>query len=338
MSSILRPSTVDDESQIIEFLARVFVVGHDADFVNPALLRWKYWEPRGDCPDPRSFVIEKNGRIVAHVGLWPVTVRTEAGNVRGVHMIDWASDPQAPGAGVSLLQRLTKLYDFIYAIGGSEMTQTILPKFGFRPAGTALTLARPLRPLRQILHHQSRDVRLPIRLARNVWWSATPARAPMPGWLATEAADGDLDELAARSCERDGSFLRYLQRCPAARLLVFHILNEGRKSGFFALSVVGAQTRVAGLWMENPTPANWRIAFQLAQDAALRCTDTSELVARTADETGSTAATQAGLRLRMRTPVFLFRRGDGQNGRLLHFQMWDNDFVFLGSGRTEFLT
>src|ERR1041384_1289592 len=109
---MFRPSTTDDEAQLIEFLTRVFAAAPDAAFVMPSVLRWKYWAPRLDWPDPRSFVIEKGGRIVAHAGLWPVTVRTGAGTERGVHMIDWAADPQAPGVGVLLLQRLTKSYDF----------------------------------------------------------------------------------------------------------------------------------------------------------------------------------------------------------------------------------
>ena len=338
MSSVLRPSAIDDEAPITELLARVFRVGRDADFVNPALLRWKYWEPRPDCPEPRSFVMDEDGRIVAHAGLWPVTVRTADGTERGVHMIDWASDPRAPGAGISILQYVKERYDFIYSIGGSEMTQTIMPKFGFRAAGSALTFARPLRPWRQILQHQSRDARLPLRLARNLWWSKTPARAHTPGWVATEAAAGELDALVAPACERDANFLGYLQRCPSARCLVFHILNEGRKSGFFALSVVGKQVRLAGLWLENPALESWRIALCLAQDAALRHTAASELVFRTANEAAAAAAAQAGLRLRAQTPVIVLRKGRPEAALPLHFQMWDNDSAFLGSGGTEFLT
>ena len=126
MSAVIRASTIEDEPQIIELLTRVFRVGSNAAFVDPVMLRWKYNEPRGDWPGPRSFVVEKAGRIVAHVGLWPVTLRTEAGMQRGVHMIDWAAEPQTPGAGVALLQRLQQSYDFVYAIGGGEMAQTVL--------------------------------------------------------------------------------------------------------------------------------------------------------------------------------------------------------------------
>jgi len=83
----------------------------------------------------------KERRIVAHAGVWPVTVRNGASRERGVHMIDWGRTGGA-GAGVSLLQRLTKEYDFVYSIGGSETTQSVLPRFGFRTVAEAPIWAR----------------------------------------------------------------------------------------------------------------------------------------------------------------------------------------------------
>jgi hypothetical protein len=337
MASVFRPTTVADEERIIEFLIGVFAADPGEDFVSPSLLRWKYWDPRQDCSEPRSYVIEKDGRIVAHAGLWPVTVRTGSKSERGVHMIDWASDPQAPGAGVSLLQRLTKSYDFVYAIGSSEMTRSILPKFGFRTVAEALTWARPIRPWRQMLQHQSRNLRLPLRLARNIWWSRTPPRVVERGWTAVASGEGGSQGLAVLASERDESFFRYLQQCPVARGLTFHLLNEGRNAGFLALSIVREQTRVAGVWLEDPSPENWRTALHLAQDAALKHTNTSEIVARCATEASATAAGLAGMRMRARSPVFLFRKGCAEP-LPLQFHLSDNDEVFLRGRLAGFLT
>jgi len=337
MSSFIRPSTADDQTQMIELLARVFRVGRDAPFVDPSLLRWKYWEPRGDWCEPRSFVMETAGRVVAHVGLWPAALDSGNGRKeRGVHMIDWAADPQVPGAGVSLLARLKNRYDFVYSIGGSEMTQTILPKFGFRTLTTALTFARPLRPWRQILRHQSRDARLPLRFLRNVWWSRIPGRAGMRHWAAREL---DVQEWRAAmpKPKRDEGFFQYLWQCPAGRFLGFEILQDKRRAGFFALSLLGEQTCLAGMSLEEPSLERWIIAFRLAQDAALRYGTSCELVARASGDM-ATAAAVAGMRARKRSPVFLFRRGDGDGTPPLHFQMWDNDSAFLKSHPPEFLT
>lgn len=251
-------------------------------------------------------------------------------------MIDWAADPAAPGAGISLLQRLTKSYDFVYSIGGSAITQSILPKFGFSVVANASVFARPIRPWRQILQHQTKDMRLPLRLARNLWWSKTPAKEPMPEWQAEETNDAPTFPALVR--EREESFFRYLQQCPSANFLGFRILHKGRKSGFFIISIVGGQARLAGSWLENPDEEHWRITFQLARDAALRCTRACELVARSASEASVIAAARAGMRLRGQTPVFLFRRDGSRNQLPLQFQMLDDDSAFRKSPGEGFLT
>jgi hypothetical protein len=341
MSSVVRPSTPRDEAQIIELLSRAFSVDPGAHFLEPALVRWKYWEPRADCPESRSLVVEKEGRIVAHVGLWPVTLGTGERSERGVHMIDWASEAQAPGSGLSLLQRLTKSYDFIYCVGGTQMTQSILPRFGFRTVAEAVTWGRPLRPLRQMLRHQKSYFRSPGRFARKAWWSLSPPRAAGPGWAAVPSPSGGIDDRvdsAVPACERGEAFFAYLRHCPAIRCLTFHLMREGRKTGWLALAVGRVQTRVAGIWLENPSPANWRTAFLLAQRAAVRYTDTFEIIARCSTEASAAGAEQAGMRMGRRAPVFLLRNCDREKSLLLECQLCDDDAFFLGSQLVRFAT
>jgi len=93
MKSVLRPTTPDDLSAVSELLLRVFGAGPDAPFVQSAVMHWKYWGPRADYSAPRAYVLERDGAITAHVGLWPL----ELNGIPGVHMIDWASAPEAPG-------------------------------------------------------------------------------------------------------------------------------------------------------------------------------------------------------------------------------------------------
>ena len=165
MDPLWRPTSGEDEERLNAFLTRMFSA--NAGLVSSPMLRWKYWTPREDWPEARSFCMERDGSIIAHVGLWPVTVRTGTGTTtdRGVHAMDWAADPHARGAGWSSIKNLTKTFDFVYGIGGEEITRAILPKLGFRTVAEALTWARPIRPWRQLLKHQSRDWRLPPRAA-----------------------------------------------------------------------------------------------------------------------------------------------------------------------------
>ena len=115
-------------------------------------------------------------------------------------------------------------------------------------------------------------------------------------------------------------------------------MNEGKNAGFLALSIFGEQTRIAGVWLKDPSIENRRTTFQLARDAALRHTTTSEIIAGGATEAIGTAAAEAGMRLRGSVPVYLFRKGNPDGPLPLQFQLCDNDAFFLGGRRTEFLT
>ena len=96
-------------------------------------------------------------------------------------MIDWCAAKGSPGTGLALVQKLAAMFDFMYSIGGSDQTRKVLPAFGFVEVTKAWTAARPLRPLRQILTHQTVNWKLAPRLARNCLWSKSPA-ADAPGW------------------------------------------------------------------------------------------------------------------------------------------------------------
>ncbi len=325
MSALIRPGTIEDQPRIIELLTRVFQLGLNDTCADPTLFHWKYWEPRGDWPEPRALVMEKAGRIVGYAGLWPLVVRTGEKTERGVHMIDWAADAQSPGAGVSLLQRLTKSYDFVLGIGGSELTEAVFPKFGLRIVAKAVTLARPLRPLRQMLKHQYRDARLPARFLRNAWWSRMPAAPAARGWTLAEATPRDW---------KNHHFFEYLDRCPVAGLKSFQLLHGGRKTGMIALTVCDEQTRIAGISLDDPTVENWKMAFYLAMRAALRFTSTSEISARISGDGPVAGALQAGMRIRGKLPVFLFRKDD--RALPLDFQLWDDDGLFRAARRPDF--
>jgi hypothetical protein len=332
MSTVFRPSTAADEHAVINLLNRAFSAPPDKPNFQPQMLRWKYWEPREDWPEPRAYVLERDGRLAAHAGLWPVTLTHPGGCERGVHMIDWAGDPEFPGAGVSLLQRLTRMFSFVYSIGGSDMTQEILPKFGFRRVAEALSWARPLRPWRQIALHPHKDLRLPARLGRNLWWAMSPARKPQSAWQAVETAPGQV--VTGPGAERDGRFFEYLSRCPVISCRIFQILKEGHPAGFFALSLVQRQARVIGIWLEDPGADNRQRALELAQDAALRSTDACEMTAQGTYDPSAAAA--AGMRVRGSAPVFFFRRGSPELPEL-SFQIADNDNIFLADRTAPFL-
>jgi hypothetical protein len=129
MKSTLRATSIEDLNRVRQFLQRAFNSSPDKQPMDDALMAWKYWDRRDDWEGPRAYVLERDGVIHAHAGIYPVTFG--AGEVRGIQMIDWASAKESPGAGLALVQKLSANFDFIYSIGGSEITCKILPAYGF---------------------------------------------------------------------------------------------------------------------------------------------------------------------------------------------------------------
>jgi hypothetical protein len=297
------------------------------------LLRWKYWTPREDHAEPRSYILERNGEITAHAGLWPISVRTGEVCVRGAHMIDWGSG--AAGSGVALLKHLIGLFDFMYSIGGSSMTQQVLPAFGFKEATQTWMGARPLRPLRQMLFHQERNWKLPVRLVRNAWWSVTPPRWQNNGWTAEEASVVDFDPPV--SCQRAQAFFRYVEQCPAIQLRLYRLFAKGEEGGWLALSLVQKQARILGIWLKTKSPANLCNAYLAARDAAARAGDSYEISAAGSMGMGEVAAQHAGFRIARRAPVYLLQKA-GPPLLPFEFQLVDNDEFFLSAGGPAFLS
>jgi hypothetical protein len=327
MGTVYRFSTPDDEAQIIDMLRRAWAGRPTTDhFLQPELVRWKFWEPCAGWPENRSWVVERDGRIVAHAAIWPVlTVRTGEKTDTGISMLDWGSEPNSAGAGVPLLKRLLQPYDFGLCVGGSAMTQAILPRIGFSAIGEAVNWTRPLRPLKRLMQNPSLDGAR--GLPGKIVWAQRPSKSVDRRWTCVEF-DSTSSELPVPQGPHPQSFFDYLDRCPIGRCFRFHILDEGRKVGWFALFAGRLQARLAGVWLAEPTAENWRVAFNLAQTAALKRTDAVEFLARSASPAAAAGAAQAGMHVKDRERVLL-----GPKGRTelpaLDYQLCDNDDVIV---------
>jgi hypothetical protein len=346
MKSFLRPTTIDDLGEVSSLLQRAFGVSPDAPFLDTAVMAWKYWDRRGDWEGPRAYVLERDGVIVAHAGIMPVTF--SAGKVRGVQMIDWASAKESPGSGLALLQKLDTMFDFIYSIGGSEVTRKILPAFGFVEYAKQWKGARPLRPFQQIMKHQYRNWKLAPRLVRNFMWALPRAseRSLHEGWKAEEISPREVSEQfysqsVANTCfsPRTPDFFEYLLRCPAMQMRLYGIQDKGELKGHFAIGVLRGQARVAGVWLRDPDYEGWQAAFLLAQQSARRLVGAYEILVAGTEGPSERGAARSGLRILERTPIYLLNK----KGKLalapdFQFQLSDDDALFLDSGNSSYLT
>jgi len=342
MKTLFRATTPVDASPLISFLARSFSASPDTEFLQPDLLHWKLWAEREDYSEPRSYVLERNGEIVAHAGIWPMMLSTSTETVRGCHLFDWASDARVLGSGVALLKHITEMFDFLFAIGGSEMTRKILPAIGFKRVGESWTAGRPLRPLRQAFSHQTRNWKLPVRFARNTLWSLFPVSSDLNGWEITEGFGengGDLSTSRHPSyAYRSNGFFRYLQACPTGQVSVFQIHQDSQNVGHLALNFLHHQARILGVWLNSPCAEHLRMTYLLAQHAARKTSTAFEVVAGGSTPTSESAAVSAGLKICSRTPVYLSCPKGGLPPLPSEFQIADTDAIFMSAGRPSYWT
>ena len=188
-----RASTPHDAASI----AALFAAAGLNPNTRPEDLSWKYWRERADWPGSRSYVLCDRGEIVAHGSIVPGEIAWGHERARIIHVVDWAAQPRAVGAGVSLMKRLGRLTDILLSVGGSSATRSILPVIGFRPHSSISACARPLHPLRILGAGGTRRWKLLPRLARSTLWrlQAPSFRAGL--WEARRIGPEHVHELAA---------------------------------------------------------------------------------------------------------------------------------------------
>jgi hypothetical protein len=300
-------------AELIGFLTGVFQLPQTAPFVDPALLDWKYEEPRPDWEGGRSYGWMDEGRIAAHAGLCPVEYAFKNQIIKGSYLIDWAAGRRPPGAGALLLRKVGSLIPVLLAIGGSENTQQVLPKLGYQVAGQLCFFARVMRPWRQFRTDPfPRGWKAPARVARNTLWSWAPIPSAPPGWTCSQIPAFDASHEALLTAEtpfpstrRTPALMNYLLQCPGAVMSAFVMHHKGDPRGWFVLARVGGVVRIADLRVASSSPEDWRAAYALATRAGLADPEGCELIAAASTPLAEGAIRHSGFRLGRADPVFL---------------------------------
>jgi len=338
-----------DRFAIARFLEAKFGSDVPAGFLDGAFLHWKFFAARPDWNGSRSYIAWQGGEVAAHVCAWPLAFSGPAGNIRALHLIDWAARSDIAGAGTMIYRHLMDLSGSVLAIGGSASARRVLPKIGFKPFGTVEIYARVVRPWRQLrTRPRGSTWREAARLARNTAWSFPPPPAAGPGWsaLRVDRAPVELDSVLRRaaivdfSCGvRTAALLDYLIDCPIASCELFTVSHGGTLRGYFLLNHVGGQSRIIDIFVDSAFVADWLAAYRLAVGAAAARPATCEITAFSSSSWVAEMLRHEGFRLRGEKPVALFDPKGQFNGVLpLNLQMVDSDAFFLYSPSFPYLT
>src|SRR5205085_9169237 len=122
-----------------------------------------------------------------------------------------------------------------------------------------------------------RGCKAPLRLARNTIWSLTPGFPPPPSWSDKPVSAFDdsaqpLFDARSRSpfpcTRRTAELMNYFLACPGAKFSAALVLNDGAPRGWYVLSRIAGQTRIADLWVDSESAADWAAAYVLAVRSA----------------------------------------------------------------------
>jgi hypothetical protein len=341
-----RSSTVADEAGIAALLRDSLGLAPGHPTTEPRHLQWKYWEPRADWAGSRSYVYLRSGEIVAHGAVIPNVFLWREHRIKILHVIDWAARPDSGGSGVALMKQIGKLTGAMFAVGGSEQTQQILPIIGFKECNTTVTrYARPIRPLLRLVSPEYRSWRLAPQAMRGLLWALTAPSLRDAGWSVQRIRADQLTsapiiwpspKFGTAVFERSNASMSYLLRCPATSMELYSVHCYGRPRGYFLLAFAPAQARIADCWIDSDDLSEWGAMVQLAVEQAKVHAQVAEVVSMCSDPLLGAALIKSGFRVRHAIPMWLRTAGGvAPPDASVRFLMADSDEAFLHNGRSS---
>lgn len=345
MKTQFRETSPKDAPAVAAFLQRILHIDPTVPLIAPRHLHWKCWEQRSDWAGSRGYVMIREGVIVAHAAVVPLSYRAGQQRLKMIHLIDWAADPTSIGSGVTLLKQIAQLVDAVLVVGGSEMTEKVLQALGFKTHSGVTKFALPVRPLRR-LAGQTPSMRLAAQFVRSLLWSLRAPPVRTQGWIASRIVPEQLVSQAVpwpRPSEETGVFERtedtvtYFLKCPATPMELYSVVKEGSCRGYFLLAHAPGQTRIVDFYVDSENREDWRAAIQLAVLAAKRNPMAAEVVSVGSDSVTRQALLDCGFHARGDSAMrLLYGKGVELPSVPIRFQMIDSDAAYLHENKYEY--
>jgi len=334
MIGTLRTAKQNDLPALAKFLVRAYKFEPSDFHFDPRLLEWKYLYPRTGWQGGRSYLLERDGNIVAHAGVGPLVFHLPTGQVvNSLTIMDWAADSTVPLAGITLFRKLMEMAPTTFIIGGAPVTRKIMPHIGFRPVGETEIYAAWLRPWREfrtrprtgrsvlrLLHGLAHP--FPIRSRLNMYWESVRV---------SEFDDSLRPILSGEKrtwtfCQRTVADLNYLLKCPHLEVRGFLLKREGRLSGYFIIGKSGWEARLLDFVVDSEDVNDWKHASAAAANAALQDPEVCRIRVLSTVPVLSQALTRSGYWRQYKEPIALHDPA-GVLGQAfpVSFQLFDGD-------------
>jgi hypothetical protein len=308
----------------MHFLRTVFGVGESHRMFQADVLRWKCFAPHPFWEGGRGYALRYQGAIAAFGCVVPCRFLTGSEAVASCNVIDWAASKAVPGAGLMLYRHIQSLSGTMINIGGTEEARNVLRKTGFQAQAEIQHFTRVVRPWRHFRQAAQMDWKAPLRLARDYRELTRSAQAggPAPTVRRVRNFDGvtalpDSSITGQVVCARTPESLNYFLGCPATKAEAYLLERENESVGYFLLSRIGNECRIADLW----TRSDWTAAYAAATAVG---DDVTQITVAASSPLQTRALEQAGFRRTHSEPVFVLDR-DGKLHGDLAVSLLEND-------------
>lgn len=302
--------------------------------------QWKYWESV-EVPgwqESRSFVLRRDGEIIAHCCAIPLSIRTPEGErIRGLHSVDWAAS--APGAGLQIWRQMYPLTDVFFGMNGSEPTRKLLAGLRqFRELTRQRVYRRVIRPWSLFTDRVGqRGLKEALRLGRNAIQALAPLAAIPAGWkLCRVDRFGDETIPLFRSSpeclivEKPPALLNYFLRCPVGRMQGWILEEKGTVRGYLLTNQLEDEFRIVDFLTDRVDATDWATLIALGIREALAGGESRFLSATSACGPAQQALERNAFRYVGDGPVCVH---DPKNllagSRSVHIQSLDGDEAYL---------
>ena len=100
--------------------------------------------------------VDQQNQIVGHVGYIKNTYNLNGSRLTSIHPIEWRIAKGSTGSiGITLINKVTSLGDFVIIIGGTKEAHRIYPFLGLERLGNAIVLSRVVDYPRYLVSHRS---------------------------------------------------------------------------------------------------------------------------------------------------------------------------------------
>jgi hypothetical protein len=333
----LRPLQPSDLPRLSHLLQQVFEVPPGTRFTAEDMLAWKYFWQAPSWGKDLSFVMERDDKLVAHIGICPVRFMNVSGETLScVASIDWAADKGTLGAGVIAYKHMMKQAPVAFLIGGTATTWEFSRRLGFKTALEARLYTRWLRPVKEFVLRE-KSPRAVARLLHAVVHPPFGPTANRTGWSITRvpAFDDQIQPVLASGQRSFTTALRTIDElnhrlaCPGARTQGYILHKAGAVHGYAVAAIGNWEAKIVDAGLREHTHDDWSAAYSLITDALRQEKSICRIEVLSAVPMLQRALESNGYWINRREPLCFYDPGNLLNPFLpLDIQFFESDLAY----------